>query len=184
MQANGSIHPALVFAEDGGDVGEEVQGFQLLDGAAFAGSAHQAEPVTVGVPADDLVETRLFEFVGQRRLAGASGSAGQDIAARECYPAFLTRCAQRACQFHEAFFGTEEVNDVRLHDPTVDLVGFEVKGADGLDRISIQGEIHLVGAELEGCAYGPVEEAIALKRESATRVFDQSGQECVVVHVE
>ena len=64
-------------------MGQEVEGFHLLDGAAFAGGAEEAEALPVLVPIDDLVDAGLFDFVGERGLAGVRSCAGQDVAAGE-----------------------------------------------------------------------------------------------------
>ena len=56
---------ALVFGEDGGDAGEEVDFGELLDAAAFLGDHGEAETVFVLVEVGALFDTGLLEVIGE-----------------------------------------------------------------------------------------------------------------------
>src|SRR4051812_20773799 len=84
-----SIYPALVFAQDGFDVRQQIQAFHLLDRAAFARAAEQTETMPVFVPVNDLVDATLLDLVGQGGLAGANAAAGQNVATAEGHASFL-----------------------------------------------------------------------------------------------
>ena len=74
--------PTLIFPEYGPHFEEEVGLEERFVYAAVRPDAEQASAVTVAKPIGDLLDCRLLEIVGERRLSDVRRVAGQNVTSR------------------------------------------------------------------------------------------------------
>ena len=94
-----SIHPSFVMGQDRLDLRQEVRCLEMLDGGVSARDAHQAELGAALIPVSRLLDTRLFEVVGQGDLVAGWRCARQDVSAGVGDPPQLAGAAELKGEF-------------------------------------------------------------------------------------